>query len=625
MKLRELLGAVFVLSSVTATVSCTPFKNPPDASLEARLDGGVDQAAAFDVMAAVDAPAGGGGGAVVTGGTGGTATGTGAGGAGGTVGGTGGRGIGASSGSGGGSGGNAGSGGPAIAGNTGQVCPSTQHNCAGICVDNDAIAHCGSLCDACVPPAGGTATCDGARCDFTCGSMKKCANKCTTGCCVDTDCAAQAGMAGQCDTSTNTCSYTCAAGFKPCGVGRCIPTTGCCAQSDCPGACRACSAANTCVAVVNADDTDSCAGTCDATGACKSNPGQTCQTGAGCITGTTCAPDGYCCNTACANSCEACDLPGFLGTCTPIASGNPHGNRAACGSAGTTCGGTCGNRPDGACAYPTTSCGGPQVCVGGVRRSASVCDGAGQCPAPVMTTCATGCNAAGNDCLTCAAGQAVCNGTCCQAGQGCCSGACVDTTSSPQHCGGGCQICAGLRTRCSAGQCVQCLTDADCAGSTPSCDPATHACVCRRPSPGNVLLNPGFNTGRENWIVGPINPFWSPDDADGCLNSGSLEDPGSDTVFSQCVRVTGNTRYFIGAKFKGPNYLCETAVSSDLACQSVIDSTRGQIFETAGSPVWTQVSITLTTPASARSMQIFCDLFATNMDQIYINASANTF
>ena len=42
---------------------------------------------------------------------------------------------------------------------------------------------------------------------------------------------------------------------------------------------------------------------------------------------------------------------------------------------------------------------------------------------------------------------------------------------------------------------MQCTNDQNCAGgSTPTCDPATHQCVCRRPSATNYVLDPGFDS-----------------------------------------------------------------------------------------------------------------------------------
>ena len=234
---------------------------------------------------------------------------------------------------------------PEVEPDGGPSCSSSTHLCSGSCVANNSTDHCGLSCDRCLPPSGGTPTCDGAQCGFDCGGLKKCNSKCVAGCCMDGDCPAQNGKVGQCDTSTNTCSYlNCAVGFKPCGT-LCIGTDKCCAANDCTGVCMTCSGpGGACVSVKSQDDSDSCPGTCDATGACKSKQGQSCQaTTGGCVSGTVCAPDGICCDRACTNSCEACDIGGFVGTCTLVASGPPHGNRTSCGT-DTTCKGQCGGR-----------------------------------------------------------------------------------------------------------------------------------------------------------------------------------------------------------------------------------------------------------------------------------------
>src|SRR4029453_11391744 len=81
---------------------------------------------------------------------------------------------------------------------------------------------------------GGTATCDGTACGFTCQTGKKCGALCVNGCCNDADCPMQMGRVGKCDTSTRMCNYACAGGTKPC-AGGCIPMAACCADADCPG------------------------------------------------------------------------------------------------------------------------------------------------------------------------------------------------------------------------------------------------------------------------------------------------------------------------------------------------------------------------------------------------------
>lgn len=267
-----------------------------------------------------------------------------------------------------------------------ELCPSGSHNCAGECVSNDSIDHCGARCEPCAAPGNGTATCDAGTCGIDCGDLKKCGTICTAGCCTDNDCAAKEGKAGKCDSSTNTCRYDCAVGSKPCGPGACIPEANCCSAADCGGTCTTCSGEGSCVAVKGAADPDSCAGTCDASGACKSKLGQTCLTTAGgCVSGTTCAPDGYCCNSSCAEACQACDIAGSEGTCTPVASGKPHGNRPTCGS-DASCAGSCTGRADGKCSFPTSSCGGAASCSGSDFVAQAKCS-SGACVTPTAQAC----------------------------------------------------------------------------------------------------------------------------------------------------------------------------------------------------------------------------------------------
>jgi hypothetical protein len=198
------------------------------------------------------------------------------------------------------------------------------------------------------------------------------------------------GQVGTCDSGTSTCNYNCPSNMKSCTAGgttSCIPSSGCCTSGDCTGTCMACSAStHTCVAATNeADPNGRCAGTCDASGACKSKLGQTCNTVAGgCVSGSTCSPDGYCCNTACTGSCVACDLPGLQGTCTNLASASaPHSNHAACSGGGTTCAGSCNG--SGACSYPTVSCGSAS-CSGSSSVGTGTCS-AGTCVVPAAQLC----------------------------------------------------------------------------------------------------------------------------------------------------------------------------------------------------------------------------------------------
>jgi alpha-tubulin suppressor-like RCC1 family protein len=181
----------------------------------------------------------------------------------------------------------------------------------------------------------------------------------------------------------------CTAGAD-CATGNCVDGK-CCGSASC-GACQACTGGGgACVAVISKDDPDSCAGTCDGSGTCKGKKGQSCPA-AGCATGT-CA-DGVCCDQACSGTCMACDLPGTVGTCSVVASGNPHGARGTCGSG--TCAGTCAGRLDGQCQFPTGACG-TSDCSGGQLMAQGTCMN-GACMMPPPQSCQAGCT--GSTCLT---------------------------------------------------------------------------------------------------------------------------------------------------------------------------------------------------------------------------------
>jgi hypothetical protein len=91
---------------------------------------------------------------------------------------------------------------------------------------------------------------------------------------------------------------------------------------------------------------------CDA-GACvagRSN-GAHCQSAGECASGR--CVDGYCCNDACMAPCQACDIDGNLGKCSPVSGSTPHGGRPACGGV-STCAGYCDGLESGQCFFPGT-------------------------------------------------------------------------------------------------------------------------------------------------------------------------------------------------------------------------------------------------------------------------------
>ncbi len=130
------------------------------------------------------------------------------------------------------------------------------------------------------------------------------------------------------------------------------------------------------------------------------DPGETCGASSECASGS--CVDGVCCNTACAGQCEACNEPGSAGTCVTV-TGAPRGNKPACGSDGSVCGGVCDGTERAACTYPSAAveCGAPS-CSEGVATVSATCDGAGSCFVQTQqcelytcgeNACRTGCTA----------------------------------------------------------------------------------------------------------------------------------------------------------------------------------------------------------------------------------------
>jgi hypothetical protein len=203
---------------------------------------------------------------------------------------------------------------------------------------------------------------------------------------------------------------------------------------------------------------------CEA-GMCLSNgaQGDACLAAAECLSGF-CA-DGYCCDGACAGQCEACDLPGVEGACGPV-EGAPHGERTACTSDGSACGGACDGSEPSACAYP-----GAEVpcreasCTDAVAVLAAACQGTGACPAEQTQACAP----AECDGDRCGGGCVL--DTDCQAGQYCAAGVCVGKLAQGESCAGDLQCQNGL---CVDGFCC----DGTCDGQCEACDLADSEGAC---------------------------------------------------------------------------------------------------------------------------------------------------
>ncbi len=171
--------------------------------------------------------------------------------------------------------------------------------------------------------------------------------------------------------------------------------------------------------------------------------GATCAVATDCPTGA--CVDGVCCNTACNTACQACNLPGLVGTCSPVDSAvDP---RALC------TGGTCGNFCKlGACApAPSSTACGATTCSGNMLSSSGFCSGTDSTcrPSTAPVACANG--------LNCDVGGKTCKSKCssdgdCAVGTNHCdlaSGACI-----------GAAMDAGAEVAVDAGADLGVLTDA---------------------------------------------------------------------------------------------------------------------------------------------------------------------
>lgn len=263
-------------------------------------------------------------------------------------------------------------------------------------------------------------------------------------------------------------------------------------------------------------DGDACRQTCSQDSHCEGNLqciAGTCvaafPNGSDCTVGTQCQSglcvDGVCCSSACGGQCEACNVAGDEGTCTPV-SGDPRGARPACSGSGD-CAGTCDGSNPAACTFPNTNVTCRQAaCTDGTATLTGYCNGSGICPGAQTVACDDGCDGllcANPECSVsadCGAGE-VCragmcvppdeNGTACSTAADCASGFCVDGVCCDSSCGGQCEACdvAGSVGECSAvpadslprGGRMPCATDGSICGGR--CDGTTRN-ACGYPATG---------------------------------------------------------------------------------------------------------------------------------------------
>ncbi|HRI71420.1 MAG TPA: hypothetical protein PK156_44610, partial [Polyangium sp.] len=248
-------------------------------------------------------------------------------------------------------------------------CNPGECNGAGACNQSQTPQANGAACTIATQCTSGNCV-DGVCCDTTCtGACQGCSaakkGQGASGTCgpikYDTD-PDEECFGGAC-SGTGTCKYynsvACTAGTQ-CLSSFCVD--GVCCSNQCGSTCYACTAAKkgsgqdgTCgVIAANTDPDNECVQECNGAGACIKAPnGATCANGTECTSGY--CVDGVCCATACMETCNACNVSGSVGTCSPIPAGQGDTN------ATTPC---------------ATVCDGAGVCNG----TGSACQSGIQCP-----------------------------------------------------------------------------------------------------------------------------------------------------------------------------------------------------------------------------------------------------
>jgi hypothetical protein len=373
--------------------------------------------------------------------------------------------------------------------------------------------------------------------------------------------------------------------------------------------------------------------------------------------------DGVCCDKAC-TGCSACSgaplTAAAAGQCAFVVAGQIA--HSACTASGVACGldgkcdgaGTCRYTPaEGAsCDDPANLCVTGRVCqshvcsAGATKtcpaptqkcRNTGVCDPAtGNCTyglAAVNTPCDDGDSCTSPDlCQTngqCLGAKMLCNTPpACKLNTTCSAGACsytqnaADGTVDPN--------CPGTTPYCYAGTCVRCTSSVQCSGVTPSCDPNTHTCVCRKPTPGNLLKNPGFDGSLANWTPNPTAVYDGNYDADGCPGSGSVYVSNGENDPYQCFPVTAGTLYYLGLRSRGgaSGGFVRIHMYGGVNCTgSMITTYDGLSFSApSDNTIWLSYdSYGFVPPAGVVSADIAMYSMNQWLDQIYVNAQGAYF
>ncbi|MFL5320762.1 MAG: Dickkopf N-terminal cysteine-rich domain-containing protein [Myxococcaceae bacterium] len=358
----------------------------------------------------------------------------------------------------------------------GQSCTAASDCASGFCANGFCCdGACSGGCQACNFP-GKQGSClpfpPGSNPGSVCGpNACNGAGGCGSSCSVDAQCSTTAFC------NTNTCATkftdgTACAADNQCANGHCVD--GVCCDTACNGECQSCNSPGlpkgTCTAFALETDPDNeCAGglgcngnsqcftSCGANTACESSfhcdlaqsscvpdsaPGVACNAPDDCVSNN--CNDSVCCSSACGTSCEACNVPGQVGTCVPHAAlSDPE---SGCGK--TFCDGS------GAC---IAQCANDTQC-----KAGNFCNASRQCVSKNVD--GTPCSAA-NECNSNLCIDGVCCGGACSATCMACNvptheGVCFarprDTDATPPQCGN--TFCSGTGSTCLA----SCAGDVDC-------------------------------------------------------------------------------------------------------------------------------------------------------------------
>ncbi len=221
-----------------------------------------------------------------------------------------------------------------------------------------------------------------------------------------------------------------------------------------------------------------------------------CDRDSDCLTGH--CVDRVCCDTACDSKCQACNLPGKVGTCSrvPANAPEPHGRcikDPPCGISGV-----CDMNGECELAAKTTTCGAEPSCKDAKYTPQSFCDGAGACVNATAGDCPNG--------LICGEGG-MCKGSCAQDADCGFSTLYCEGTACRQKLANGMQCVAGKPNACASGNCVDgvCCGSASC-GSCQRCDlngaGTCSAVPAGQPDPLNMCVDQGAASCGNNGLCG---------------------------------------------------------------------------------------------------------------------------